>query len=402
LLERGEVTPAHIDDLARIVAEFHLEAERAGAASSYGDPPAVLGLARLNFDQIDGLLDPADRGTLDIVRTWTEREYSDRARLMRERKRDGFVRECHGDLHAGNIAVVDGRVTMFDCIEFNDDLRWIDVMSDVAFATMDLEDRRRPDLAARFLSAYLERTGDYAGLLTMRFYFVYRAMVRGMVTAMRAAQLGGAEATAAKDDARGYVALARSYADRSRPAIVITHGLAGSGKSTVAQRLVETGGAIRIRSDIERKRLGGLGPLARTGSLVESGLYAPDVTDQVYREACRLARLVASAGYVAIVDATFLKRGHRDLLRNLAAELRVPFAVVSIVADVPTLAARLEARLLGGADPSEADRRVLEHQLSSQQPLAPDEEPWVVRRDSTSSPDSIAEAVRARLVRSPD
>ena len=198
------------------------------------------------------------------------------------------MRECHGDLHLNNIALVDNRITVFDCIEFNDRMRWGDVMGEVAFVVMDLEDRKRPDLAFRFLNGYLEHTGDYSGLAVLRFFLVYRAMVRAKVTWFRAAQLpAGDEKTAAVAEYRGYVKLAERFAQTPKPAIVLMHGLAGSGKTTRSQTLVEAIGGVRMRSDVERKRLHGL--LARTHgrSAIDSGLYTSAATRQTYNTCTR-------------------------------------------------------------------------------------------------------------------
>ena len=142
--------------------------------------------------------------------------------MFESRLREGFVRECHGDLHLNNIARVDGELVVFDCLEFNAELRWIDTMSEIAFVAMDLDDRGRSDLARRFLNAYLERTGDYAGLGVYRFYYVYRALVRAKVAAMREDQLAAGRAHDALDtELHGYVDLAARAAAPARPAIAV-------------------------------------------------------------------------------------------------------------------------------------------------------------------------------------
>jgi predicted kinase len=299
------------------------------------------------------------------------------------------VRECHGDLHLNNIALVDDRITVFDCIEFNDHMRWGDVMGEVAFVVMDLEDRKKPDLAFRFLNGYLERTGDYSGLAVLRFFLVYRAMVRAKVTWFRAAQLpAGDEKTAAVSEYRGYVKLAERYAQTPKAAIVLMHGLAGSGKTTCSQRLVEVVGGVRIRSDVERKRLHGL--LVRTPgrSAIDSGIYTSAATRQTYEHMYALARQIAAAGYVAVVDAASLQRWQRDMFRDLAAELGVPFVIVSVTANDTTLRQRVAARAAARKDASDADTDVLDHQQRTQDPLAVDERPSTVTIKSDTPSDS--------------
>ncbi len=384
MLARGELSPAHIDALAAVVADFHGRIGIARADGPFGSPEDVHDYALQNFAQMMPLFDDAsDRASLVELSLWTEAEFAARATAFRRRKADGFIRECHGDLHLGNIALVDGSITIFDCIEFNDHLRWIDVMSEAAFAAMDLEDRGRPDLGHRFLNAYLEATGDYAGLAVLRFYLAYRALVRAKVVSLRQSQLApGSERSASLAEFRGYVRLAQRYARQLQPAIVITHGLTGCGKTTLTQALVELTGAVRVRTDIERKRLHGLSSRARTASALDSGLYAPDVTKETYRRALSLAGEIVGAGDIAIVDGTFLKRWQRDLFREFAAAQGIPFVIVSFAADIATLRRRVEERARRGADASEADVSVLEHQVHTCEPLGADELSYVVSYDA--------------------
>ena len=392
MLAGGTLTPTHIDALALKVAEFHSSIEVDTADGPFGRPEEVRRLALDNCAQLAVLVkDASDQAAIRALRDWTEREYAARASLIESRRRHGFVRECHGDLHLNNIALVDGEVAVFDCIEFNDHMRWSDVMSEVAFVAMDLEDRGRPDLAFRFLNAYLERTGDYAGLNLLRFFLAYRAMVRAKVAWLRLAQLSaGQEQSAALEEYRGYVHLAEGYARPARPALVLMHGLAGSGKTTQSQRLLESIGAVRIRTDVERKRLHGLGAQARSQSAIDAGLYAPAETEQTYRHVSTLARHVTAAGYVAVVDAASLKRWQRAVFKDLAAELAMPFLIVSVSASPETLRDRLAARSKRGADASEAGLSVLEYQERTQEPLAPDELPAAVELTAETMADSAS------------
>jgi hypothetical protein len=297
------------------------------------------------------------------------------------------VRECHGDLHCGNIAVIDGRPTPFDCIDFNAALRWIDVLSEVAFLLMDLDDHGRGDLAARFLNRYLEETGDYEGMAVLRYYLVYRALVRAKVNVLRAHQprVAAAERKRLARLAGEYLGLARSYTTRRRVALIITHGLSGSGKTTATQSLIERAGAVRIRSDIERKRLHGLSPLARSDSGVDTGIYSAAANAATYGHLKELARCVLAAGWPVAVDAAFLRRTEREAFRALAAEMGVPFVILDFVAPAELLVARVARRAAAGHDASEADRQVIERQIAFHEPLAPDELPAAFTID-TSAP----------------
>jgi aminoglycoside phosphotransferase family enzyme/predicted kinase len=374
-LARGELSAAHIDALAAKVAAFHRTACVATIGGPFGTPENVLSTALQNFAQIRPLLDAhAKVADLDALAGWTERQHAACVASMVRRRGEGFVRECHGDLHLGNIAFFEHELTIFDCIEFNEQMRWIDVMSEVAFAAMDLRDRGWLDFAHRFVNAYLEITGDYDGLSVLRFYLVYRAMVRAKISRLRAEQLGPSDAKAAAlGEYRGYLDIARHYAQPSRPAIVITHGLAGSGKTTLSQALLEMIGAVRIRTDVERKRLHGLSAAARECPDIDAGLYSPEATRETYLRALQLARGATAAGWRVIVDAAFLKRWQRRLFRDLASELGIPFIVVTFVAQDATLRERIARRLDDAREASDADLAVFEHQLRTQEPLATDE-----------------------------
>jgi len=383
-LARGELAPRHIDALAVDIAAFHGRIAVASARERFGAPDAILRYALDNFTCLAELaLDDAERTALARLEAWTRREHEQHAALFGERREQGYVRECHGDLHLGNMVLAGGRLVVFDCIEFNDELRWIDVASEVAFVVMDLADRGAPALGHRFLNAYLEATGDYGGVALLPFYLAYRAMVRAKVVRLRVGQMPAGEARAALlAEFRGYLALARRFARPPRPALVVTHGLAGCGKTTATQALVEAFGGVRVRTDIERKRLAGIEGGARSGSAVGEQLYATDAIRRTYERVAALAELLLRGDELAVVDAACLMRWQRDLFRGLAAKLGVPFIIVAFTAPEATLATRIAQRLRQGTDASEADLAVLTHQLATQEPLAPDEMAHVVTRDT--------------------
>ena len=384
MLARGELTARHIDALAAVVERFHAGATRVPADRSWGSAGEVLDVALANFAELRPRLDdPADLAELTRLEDWTRREHAERGAVWDARRSGGHVRECHGDLHLGNIALLDGAITPFDCIEFNERMRWIDVESEIAFAVMDLQHRGRPDLAQRLLNAYLEHGGDYAGLAVLRFYLVYRAMVRAKVAGIGFAQAPpGTEKSARLADCRAHIALANREAAPGMPAIVITRGLSGSGKTTLSQSLLEHIGAIRVRSDVERKRLQGLSADARTHAGIEAGIYAPDATRATYDRLLDLAHTIVDAGRIALVDAAFLSRWQRNAFRALADELDLPFVIVDFVASEATLRRRIEARSAKGRDASDADLSVLALQLRNHEPLADDEGAFVVAYDA--------------------
>jgi aminoglycoside phosphotransferase family enzyme/predicted kinase len=385
LLARGQLSTGHIEALADAAAALHASAARAGPGDAFGTPQAVRAPVVQNFEQLRALLPTTGQAPLDVLERWSEAEYARLEDHLAQRRRDGHVRECHGDLHLGNVVLIDGRPTMSDCIEFNPAFRWSDVTADIAFMAMDLGRRGRPDLAARFINRYAEASGDYAGLAGLRFYLVYRAMVRAKVAAIRAAQPGATpdDAERARAECADYLAWAQTASAGTRPVLLLTHGLSGSGKSRLARHMVDGLGAICLRSDVIRKRLHGLAPLAASGSTLSSGLYQPQATDATYAALLAHAQALLAAGLSVIVDATFLKHAQRLPFRRLAEQAGVPWLILDCRAPVDVLRGRIDRRRKAGKDASEADTAVLELQLGLAEPLDADEAQHALRVDST-------------------
>lgn len=392
----GLLDAACIDRLAATIAAFHMEAPRVDAASALGSAGTV---ARWMLDNIDGLREhtgaSVDRARIDALADWTRRELERRAALLQARHRDGFVRDCHGDLHLGNIVLVDGEPVPFDCIEFNDELRCIDVVNDIAFTVMDLLERRQGYLAWRLLNAYLEATGDYGGVPLVRVYAVYRALVRAKVALIRAQQpaLSPASRLHQHGDFAAHLALAEALA-RPAPALVVAmHGLSGSGKTFVAQRLLERLGAVRVRSDVERKRMFSLSPTARVDAELRAELYGADATRATYDRLADAARAIVAGGFTAIVDAAFLKRAERDAFAALARGLGARFAVVACEAPVDVLRERVAERAAADRDASDATLEVLDRQLAWLEPVR--DEDGALHIDTAAPPDEVARRCEA-------
>lgn len=401
VLARGALKPEHIDDLAARLADFHQHAAVAGPDSPFGTPERVWQPVHENFEQIRARISETQRPPLERLEHWSQAAFEQLKNNFAARKRDGFVRECHGDAHLANMVLLDGRVVPFDCLEFNANLRWIDVTNEVAFTVMDLADRGQEGYARRFLNAWLEHTGDYAGLKLLRFYQVYRALVRAKVAAIRLSQPGLSSAEQEQIGAyyRGYIDLAERYTRPTRPAWMIAHGLSGTGKTTLTQALVERLGAVRVRSDVERKRQHGLAATARSGSALNEGLYTAEAGARTYDRLAELARAIVGAGHTVILDATFLRRAQRERMQALAAELRVPFLILAFGASEATLRERIVAREQAGVDASEAGLAVLEHQLASAEPLAAEEQAQalVINTDRLPTETGLSEQVLRRL-----
>jgi hypothetical protein len=376
LAEAGRLEAAHIDQMIERIADFHQTTQRASPESEYGDPARIHHWVVENFEHVRAAISSAeDLQQLARLREWVEQERARLDALLRSRKRGGFIRECHGDLHLGNLTLIDGVVTLFDCIEFNPELRWIDVLSEVAFLIMDLQERGYAGFANRFLNGYLQYTGDYEGIGVLPYYLVYRAAVRAKVAVLRAQQADPASPLLrhAQREYHEYASLAGQYTEPRHAALLITCGLSGSGKSTLAGQLCEQRGMIQLRSDLERKRLAGLAALESSRSALGTGIYTPEQTEQTYRRLAQLAAAVVGAGYTALVDATFLQRRQRAMFRELAEDRGVQFAILDCQAPEAELRRRIRQRQAGGADASEANLQVLDVQLASREPLDGDE-----------------------------
>ncbi|HET7778758.1 MAG TPA: AAA family ATPase [Rudaea sp.] len=372
LLEAGRLGEGDIDRAARRIARFHEEAARADIGSDYGKPPAIKHPVENVLGTLRTLLgDATQRAALETLAGWMRARFDSLEPGFTARRRAGFVRECHGDLHLGNIARIGEQVVPFDCIEFSAELRWIDVISDIAFLMMDLLYRDRAGLAFRLINAYLEVRGDYAGVRVLRYYLVYRALVRSMVALLRRKQLAGQGAAAATvaGDAEAHLLLAQQLASPPAPVLFVMHGLSGSGKTRASGHLMERWPAIRVRSDVERKRLLGLAADQATKSAIGSGAYSRDATEATYQRLLEVSAAALEAGFSMIVDAANLQRAQRERFCAFAAEHRVRFVIVSCVAPEEELRRRLRERVALGTDASEADESVLDEQLRRAEPL---------------------------------
>lgn len=370
-LSAGGLMPIQADRIAREIAGFHL-AGSCNAPPGMGRPESVFRQAMDNFEQIRKNASPhlyfSEKGTgeevakrLASLQGWSTSIFEQLRPQFEARSQSGFIRECHGDLHLGNMAWLDGRPVLFDCIEFSPELRWIDIISDLAFAVMDFHDHGRPELAHRILNVWLEQTGDYGGLSLLPWYLVYRAMVRAKVACLNAGSV--ASQPPEHSGLAAYLALAERFTQPAQKWLLITHGYSGSGKTTASQQLLEHTGAIRIRSDIERKRLFGLNPNASSHSPTDQGIYSPEAHRKTYQHLEALARSIIQSGYPVIVDAAFLKRSERDAFHRLAIELHTPFCILELKTDEAELRLRVCAREITGTDASEATLEVLEKQL---------------------------------------
>lgn len=361
----------HIEQLAIELARIHQNLPK-DIDSHYGSYEQIREPVQQNFSQIKGFLkEPEDFEELTIQEQWTNYFYRSNQTLFQERKRQGFIRECHGDCHLGNIVWLNSRPVLFDAIEFNEAFRFTDTMADVGFLMMDLLDHQQFALAWRFLNVYLENTHDYEGIEILPYYIAYRAVVRAKIT------LFDYYYSSHTNDHKLYlfsryralIQLANQFAKPKNPKLILTHGFSGSGKTTLAKFYSVKIGALHIRSDIIRKYLADLPSNAQLNSPYLAGIYSPDFTDKTYQTMLDLAKKLIMAGFSVILDATFLKRSQRQPFYELAEQLQVLIEILKPQAPLEELKERILKRQFENQDPSEARLDILEHQLEIEDAL---------------------------------
>ena len=384
LLESGELPPSRLQELARVIAEFHAGAARGERIDLQGSPEAIRANWEENFRQANAcaaLTLPAR--DLALMRAWVERFLAEQAGLLRDRVAGGFIRECDGDLHLGNICLTD-RICIFDCIEFNERFRFIDTAADIAFLLMDLEYAGRADLCPPFLEAYQEASGDRGLPPLLGFYQAQRAFVRGKVKSFRLAEEGvpAEEARATRAAASRYFRLARGYClrDRLAPSLILTCGLMGSGKSALARELCFELGLRSLSSDLVRKSRAGREPDQRGEEEYDQGIYAPAATRATYQALLEGARQALGEGRSIVVDATFRRAGDRAEFRALAAGLGAQFFLVHTDCPVEVLRERLEQRRGDPTAVSDGRWELLPRQMAEFEALEPGE---AINADST-------------------
>ena len=381
MLAAGELKAEHMDSFARMTADFHHAAAIADAAMDYGEKDVLYQPVEENFQQIKEHLDTrmyAEK--LSALLKWNKSEFVKLAAVFRQRKRDGCIRECHGDMHLRNLIWLNHQPMAFDCIEFNSHLSWIDVISEVAFLVMDLQSHQQHQLANRFLNHYLEITGDYFGLMLINFYLCYRALVRAKVDALRIEQtdITGVESLKSRAQFELYLELAITYTQCAAPKLIILQGLSAVGKSTLSQQLLDETGMIRIRSDVERKRL--FSDISNsTTNETNTGIYSAQASLQTYTKLVNLAEQIITAGFSVIVDATFLKYEQREMFKLLAERIDVPYIILQLTASVKVMKQRIIERK---DDVSDAGIAVLEHQLSNWEALHEEEDNLTIHVDT--------------------
>ena len=351
--------------LGKTLAQFHLHAESAPKDTPWGRPDSVLQPMLDNFPVLYQHLS-AESDTLRQLEQWTRNTCAHLHDALLQRRHHGHIRACHGDLHLDNIVLLDGVPTPFDGIEFNEQFRWIDPISDLSFLLISLDHIGQPVAALWLLHIWLQETGDDEAIPLLRFYGTYRALVRAKIATLQALQHASRSNRHQQllEEARAFIRTAERWSLRPpRPTLTIMQGIAGSGKSYRARQLAQSEGAVIISSDIERKRLAGLPPLHRPTEEERAELYSPEMSIRTYRRLLNVAEKLLRQHVPVILDATYLKAEYRAAPKALAQSLNVPFRTVKLTLDPERCRENIRRRRARGDDPSDADENIMEWQL---------------------------------------
>ncbi len=403
LLQRGAANQDMVRRLAKDIAAFHKRAATGPEIARQGGLETTRQFVEGNLrdgEEFPGL--HPDHEAWERTKSFSRAFMERRAPLFRKREAEGRIRDGHGDLHAAQVCFHDGRITILDCIEFNDRFRYGDAISDLAFMAMDLDFYGRPDLSHAFVQAYLDETQDWEGLELLPFYKAYRACVRGKVAGYRMRDPDAAEAVRREAEERGrrYYALAAEYShSRVGPVLVLIGGLMGTGKTTLAETLAREQGFAHLSSDVTRKRLAGMEPQERRHVAFGADIYGPESTARTYQALLEEAAALLDQGRSVVVDASFREAGERQKFLTLARGKGVPFLFALCEAEDAVVRRRLTERVQQGAGASDGRWELYARQKATFQP--PDDIPpeSLLRLDTARPAESAVRDLLARLDR---
>jgi uncharacterized protein len=384
LFADGKLDESHLEELGRVVAEYHAKTTTNDYIQSFGEVPQVKTAFDENYQQTEKYIgEPQTQTQFDATKQYTDKFFAERQALLGDRIQNQYIRECHGDLHLRNIALWQDKILLFDCIEFNEPFRFVDVMYDVAFTVMDIEARGRKDLGNAFLNTYVEQTGDWEGLQVLPLYLSRQAYVRAKVTSFLLDDPGvpAAVKEEASQTASEYYRQAWEYTQSQQGQLILMSGLSGSGKSTTARYLARQLGAIQIRSDAVRKHLAGIPLLERGGDDV----YTPAMTEKTYARLLALGTILANQGFSVILDAKYDQQQLRQAVIIQAEKLQIPLKIIACTAPLEILQERLVKRI---GDVADATADLLASQLQQAEPFTDAEKSYVKILDTTQPLDA--------------
>ena len=346
LVAEGTIRATDVQRVCDKLAAFYNAHPATEETSAWGRIDRIRISVDENFSQMrqqEGSL--VSHGAIRAFEVQADRFFAINEELLERRRTSGMIRDCHGDLHLDHVHITDERICIYDCIEFNQRFRSIDIANDIAFLAMDLDFRNRPDLARQVAHEMTERLNDHDLPRLLPFYKTYRAIVRGKVAGMKAVrpEVPSEQRGRAADEARKYYQLALRYAvTNDRPTVFAVMGRVGTGKSTQARLLGEALGWTVYSSDQIRKGLAGLPLTIRSDEATRAILYTPEQTRLTYQNLIRSALEEVSAHRGVVVDATFSRRSDRDELRDMLHD--IPHRFIEIVAPDDVIRDRLSAR----------------------------------------------------------
>lgn len=370
-----------VEKLAYQISSFHKIAEIVQLDCELGEPKTQLQPMLDNFPTLfKNFADPEIQTQLEYLLNWTENQFEQLESIITERKKNGYVRACHGDLHLENITLINGEPVLFDGIEFNEKFRWIDVLSDLSFLLIDMDFRNQQAASYQILSLYLSTTLDYKALKLLSFYKTYRTLVRAKINSLRSEQLtpGSVDYQRACETSRAYIHQASQYASMptSKPKCILLQGVSGSGKSHLAKHLLYELElkAIIISSDRIRKSLFGIESTVRLAEEQRKQLYSSEMSRKTYAGMLEYAETALNAGLDVIVDATFLKKSHRTPFTEMADSLGAQSYLIHIEVSTELAEASIEQRQKRDTNPSDADATVMHHQCQQIEKPLPSED----------------------------
>lgn len=373
LFDRGELTLELMEELGRTVAAFHAGAATNDYIRSLGSAEKIRAAFEENYRQSKPYIGSVQtRQQFEETKQFTDRFFEQEFPLLQQRQAQNKIREVHGDLHLKNICLWEGKVRLFDRIEFNEEFRFVDTMYDVAFTVMDLEARGRVDLGNAFLNTYLEETGDWEGLQVLPLYLSRQAYVRAKVTSflLDDAAVSTEEKEKARETAANYYRLAWNYTKTHNGRMVMMSGLSGSGKSTIARQLARDWGAIHLRSDAVRKHLAGL-DLQERGS---DTIYTPEMSQKTYARLLELAKISVRKGFSVILDAKYDRVSLRKPVIAMCESLQIPLQILHCTAPLALLRDRVAARR---GDISDATPELLARQKAEAEAFTAEERAYL-------------------------
>ncbi|HEY9617097.1 MAG TPA: AAA family ATPase [Microcoleaceae cyanobacterium] len=375
--DRGELTESLLEQLAQELAEFHRKAAINDYIRRFGEVAQIRQAIDENYEQTQTYIGRAQtQAQFDETRHYTDRLFAEQNGLFEQRIQQNWIRECHGDVHLRNIALWQNQIYLFDCIEFNESFRFVDVMFDIAYIIMDLDVRDRRDLSNRFMNAYVEQMGDWEGLQVLPLYLSRQSYVRAKVTSflLDDPSIDAAAKQDITESAARYYRLAWEYTQPREGRLILMSGLSGSGKSTLARQLAAQMGGVHLRSDAVRKHLAGI-PLAAAG---KDDLYSPEMTQRTYDRLLQLGVTLAKQGYTVILDAKYDRQALRQPAIEQAEAHRLPLQIIHCTAPIEVLQDRLRQRQ---GDISDANVDVLLKQ--AMEPFSDREQVYLTTVDTT-------------------